>query len=355
MTCKEIENRLPAYLENHLSQDEKKIIDGHIASCSQCSRAVEALRKAQKIVRDLSDVEPPPFFEQRIMSRVREEVQQKQGILRKLFYPLYIKIPVQALATLLVAVIALSIYRTLEPELKHVAVPAIPVNEPAKDRNAAESLKGPSAPASVTPGMRASAGGVAEKKRQRFVGPEAENIAKAGRPDSSPALRQPEQALVIKPSAPSMIAGANEGPPFPETLNRTKDRAEKQEAGQVFEISPPEYNGKGKRAHVASVPAQTRATDNAARRQADLELAIQVRQLQAAIREVEEHLHHANGRIIEKWRSNGREFLRAEIATQNLAAFLDRIETIGRVNMKKRSGEIADMTVKVNIEIVIVP
>ncbi len=66
----------------------------------------------------LEEVEPPPFFEQRIMSRVREEAGQKQGILRKLFYPLHIKIPIQALATLLVAVLAFYVYQKGEPEMK---------------------------------------------------------------------------------------------------------------------------------------------------------------------------------------------------------------------------------------------
>ena len=60
----------------------------------------------------LEEVEPPPFFEQRIMSRVREEAGRKQGILRRLFYPLHIKVPIQALATILVAVLAFYVYQT---------------------------------------------------------------------------------------------------------------------------------------------------------------------------------------------------------------------------------------------------
>ena len=157
MTCNEIENRLPAHLEHLLSPEEKETIEGHLASCPRCSRVCEDLRKTQGLVQVLPEVEPPPFFEQRIMSGVREEAAQKQGILRKLFYPLYIKVPLQAFATLLVAVLAFSIYRTVIPELKDLAPPAITAPEPAKDRATAESVAAPGAPAAVTPVMKAPA------------------------------------------------------------------------------------------------------------------------------------------------------------------------------------------------------
>ena len=100
MMCSEIENRLPAYLEDLLSPEERKSIAGHLASCPHCSRAFADLKKAEELVHGLGELEPPPFFEERIMSRVREEAGQKQGILRKFFFPLHIKIPIQTLATL---------------------------------------------------------------------------------------------------------------------------------------------------------------------------------------------------------------------------------------------------------------
>ena len=40
MTCKEIEDRLPAYLEDLLSPEEKENIERHLAVCSRCRRAL---------------------------------------------------------------------------------------------------------------------------------------------------------------------------------------------------------------------------------------------------------------------------------------------------------------------------
>lgn len=352
MTCSEIEKRLPAYLENLLPPEEKKGIEGHLASCPSCSRASAALKKVEGIVQDLTEVEPPRFFEQKIMSRVREEAAQQQGILRKLFYPLYIKVPIQAFATLLVAVIAFSIYRTVEPELGHLAPPAITLTEPAKDQATAESRKSPVAPAAITPAMRTPAGDLPEKKHQRFVAPAIETGAKADRVADSPSLIKEERVLAVKPAAPAMAAREKESLPLrSQTLSKAQDRAEKQEAGQSFETSLPEYKRKGKMAHMGAAPVPSQVADGAAAVRSSLDLTIHVRDVHVAVRGVEERLGHVNGRIIERQRRGGRAFLKVDVAAQNLAAFLDGIEAIGRIKVEKSPRAVADGTVSINIEI----
>lgn len=331
MTCNEIENRLPAYLENLLSPEEKKSIEGHLASCPRCSRACEDLRKAEEFVQDLTEVDPPPFFEQRIMTRVREEAAQKQGILRKLFYPLYIKVPIQAFATILVAVIAFSVYRTGEPELKDLAPPAITAPEPAKDRAKAESGKATVAPASITPVTRTPAADLPEKKQERFIAPAIENGAKADQVSGSRSPLQEKRELAMKPAA--------------------LDRAGKQEADQSFEASLPEYKRKGEMAHIGAAPAPSQITAATASKRSAVELTIQAKDVHIAVQEVEERLAQVNGRIIERQRRDGREFLKAAVAAQNLEAFLDRIEAIGRVKVEKTPRYVSDGIVTVKIEI----
>ncbi|NTW17795.1 MAG: DUF2275 domain-containing protein, partial [Syntrophaceae bacterium] len=98
-TCKGVNNLLPAYLEEALSPEEKKRVEEHLASCSHCRQDVVDLKKALGLLQNIEEVEPPPFFEQRIMAAIREEKKQKQSVWRKLFFPLHIKIPIQALST----------------------------------------------------------------------------------------------------------------------------------------------------------------------------------------------------------------------------------------------------------------
>jgi len=146
MTCKEIEERLPAYLEGALPEEERRRVAEHLASCPSCTRAMEDLRTATGLVQELEEVEPPPWLKQKIMTRVREEAAPKRGILRALFFPLHIKLPVQALAMVLVAVLAVHIYRTGEPERRAVDLPAPPVQVLEKKEAPAEAQRavGPS-------------------------------------------------------------------------------------------------------------------------------------------------------------------------------------------------------------------
>ncbi len=83
-----------------------------------------------------------------------------------------------------------------------------------------------------------------------------------------------------------------------------------------------------------------------------LDLTIQVRDVSAAVGEIEAHLGQVNARIVEKRRREGGELLKAEIAAQNVDAFLDRLKAIGRVKLEKNPLAVTDGKVTVSIMIV---
>jgi len=118
MNCRDIENNLPAYLENLLSQEEKRKVREHLISCRRCSKTLEDLNQVEALLQDLDEVAPPPWLKQKIMARVREEAQPAKGFFRKLFSPLYFKIPLSTVALLLISVLAFYVYRGQEPELQ---------------------------------------------------------------------------------------------------------------------------------------------------------------------------------------------------------------------------------------------
>ena len=151
MTCKEIDSLLPAYEEGLLTPGEKEGVEAHLAACESCRQSLADLRRAQELVRGLDEVEPPPFFEERIMARIREEAGGKRGLFRKLFYPFHIKIPIQALATILVAVLAFHLYEQGDPEMKRLAPLPIPLAEPAKEQAVAEPSGGSRLPEAPVP------------------------------------------------------------------------------------------------------------------------------------------------------------------------------------------------------------
>lgn len=363
MTCNEVENRLPAYLEDLLSPEEQKNIAEHLSSCPRCSRAFADLKKAEQLVRGLGEVEPPPFFEQRIMSRVREEAGRKQGILRRLFYPLHIKVPIQALATLLVAVLAFYVYQTGDPEMKRMAPLPIPLTELGKSRTTAESPETFASPSTVAPVKPAPAGDLPEKDRQRFAAPPFEKGAKGERMADARAPVREERSAAMKPAAPVMAVREKDVPPAGvETLIKAQDRAGKLDADPAPENLPPEQKRKektvdtgaaaGESRKAISATSPSRMTARASIKQSAIDLTIQVGDAAAAIREIEARLGQINARIIERQHRKEGEFLKAEIAAYNVAAFLDLLEAMGKVNLETGSLAVPEGNVTVSIKII---
>jgi hypothetical protein len=124
MECKDIREKLSAYLEGSVSPEESRLIEEHLNSCQECRTSLADLKKAGELVKNLGEVEPPAWLTPKIMSRVRAEEEKKRGIFQKLFYPLHIKVPIEALATVLIAVTAVYVFRAVEPEMKLAHLPA---------------------------------------------------------------------------------------------------------------------------------------------------------------------------------------------------------------------------------------
>jgi predicted anti-sigma-YlaC factor YlaD len=104
MECREVQKRLSAYIEKVVPPKQKALIDAHLKGCKTCKRALADLKKAVNYVQKLEEVEPPAWLAQKVMTRVRSEAEAKRGILQKIFYPFHIKIPLEAVALILIAV-----------------------------------------------------------------------------------------------------------------------------------------------------------------------------------------------------------------------------------------------------------
>jgi hypothetical protein len=123
MDCNEVQKRLSAYIEKAVSPKEKALIDAHLKGCKQCKRALADLKKAVDYVQKLEEVEPPAWLKQKVMARVRAEAEAKRGVLQKLFYPFHIKIPLEAVALILVAVGTFYIFKSMQPQMQLAQAP----------------------------------------------------------------------------------------------------------------------------------------------------------------------------------------------------------------------------------------
>jgi hypothetical protein len=111
-----MKKKLSEYLEGELEAEEKAYVEEHLATCEDCSATLDELKKTLQYISDLDDVEPPSWFAEKVMQRVREEA-EKESFFRKLFYPLHIKLPMEAVALVLVAVVAYYAVDAIRPSV----------------------------------------------------------------------------------------------------------------------------------------------------------------------------------------------------------------------------------------------
>jgi hypothetical protein len=380
MTCKDIDNLLPAYEEDLLPAEEKKGVETHLAACERCRRSLADLGRAQELVRRLGEVEPPPFFEERIMSRVRQEARDKRGLLQRLFYPFYIKIPIQALATVLVAVLAFHLYQQGDQEMKRVEPLPVPVAESAREPVAVEPPGTTERPGAVIP-ARPPAVDLPGASGQRSPVTPSERGGKRGEMADKAAVREERQAVAIMeerktpetPTPERMAKAAGPGAAPADMAGegierRVEGRADapgraalRQEADGAPASPAPERTAKAKMADTGiaagegrpmpSASASGRSAASAAIGRSTVELTIQVADVYLAVQEIEKRLGEANARIIERRHIGEGEFLRAEMAAGRVPPLLGQLAAIGRVNVEKGQYALPEGTATVGITI----
>jgi hypothetical protein len=356
MTCSEIESRLSAYLDDGLPPEERKRIEGHVAACPRCVMALADLKRTMGLLRDLEAVEPPPFFEQKIMARVREDAGRRRGILQKLFYPLHIKVPIQAMATILISVAAVYVYQTGGPDMRKTAPLPVPIVESGKGGIPAEPAKAPSNLSAAAPTGQAPAASVSEKVRDRSFAPSTEKAGEADRTAPTPVRdAHPPSAMPVHRNGQPEAGDSR--PDVPET-----SRGAKVESGRPNLDHAPAVPAAGQKMKRKAATAGT-ATEKSDRTassavplrsavETTLDVTLRVDDAPAAAREIEAILGRFDAEIVERRDRKGSGFLRVDIAWRYVSAFMDRLEEIGRVDLQKYQTESTEGKVTVRINIV---
>jgi hypothetical protein len=73
MKCWNVETRLPAYLENAVSQGERSHLRSHVNSCPACAKKLEAQKQVPVALRSLPRLEPPADLAVRLMVMASKE------------------------------------------------------------------------------------------------------------------------------------------------------------------------------------------------------------------------------------------------------------------------------------------
>jgi len=224
--CQAFQEKLSAYMEGELGPAERDAVTGHLGQCSACAQELGALRQMLQEMKQAPAIQVPADFRRKFWAKV-EAPAVGQLLLRRILEPWYLKIPVGALATAAVVLLAVRITGVVPNSLKVGRIPisaqtlvnlAPSVSNLAtmdqrrqdfsarkKDRASSDGFKFQEIPAAPEPASEVEAPVLADGAR----------LAKMEAQQSAPLERQQAAKAPAPPSAsvPPLVAGAvNAGP-----------------------------------------------------------------------------------------------------------------------------------------------
>ena len=125
MECEEIKKLLSEYIDDTLDMHRKRLIEEHLATCKACSEELVSLKAYIKELSSLKEVEAPEDF----LEKVHERVEQRfkfEKIMRKLFFPIRIKVPLKLVAVVATVLLAIAITYVIQPIRQILYVPLAP-------------------------------------------------------------------------------------------------------------------------------------------------------------------------------------------------------------------------------------
>ncbi len=362
--CRDIENLLPLLdSEGALSDAEKHDVEEHLAACASCRKERAYLQKAGRLVRRLPDVLEPPWFQQKIMAEVRKEA-EKKTLAQKWFYPLRIKIPLQVMATLVIAVLAVYIYRSGDEEAGKI-VPGMRSPSVEISRDQALPSRRPEVPAVSAPaapdkkvivreeirrdqeprkGMAETAG--ARQKTEPGIKAQSVFEKDAGRAGEAANRKEdrvpahdagPEGRMIAQPEAPPSVGAMPQ-----EVKSALADRERKNEALLA--------EGSVKKKELAKTAApRSMAASVAGPRPPDM--VLKAADVSAALSHIEKWLAANEARILSRQASHGTMRLRIEMNSKYLENFLSTVKKIGQVQENVRPRDSEGRNVYITLEI----
>jgi len=262
MNCEAIQRYLSDFLDKNLDVERAQEIKDHLTACSLCSEEMASLAECQRLVSGLPAVEPPAGFTNRVMAEVREAANPPR-LWERLFLPLRIKIPLQATAVVLIAVLAAYIYQK-EP-LQREAVLTVQPESSFKKQEETHNLAPSAAQGRTAPSKSKQ---VAEETKARTQ--EFKDSAQLKEPQSPPKAEEQNKGIAgSRPDAPATPRAQNQVR-SPATLSPTplqeKSSAATEDASPRLEQSSPPV---GVQAKGALAPVPQPEKENASKDAAD--------------------------------------------------------------------------------------
>jgi anti-sigma factor RsiW len=359
MTCKDVEHNLPKYLEDALSPQEKSLVEEHLAACPQCKKSLAHLEKTGMLLKEMEVVEPPPWFTQKIMSQVRKETKQKESLFRRVFYPLHIKIPIQALATVLIAVIAFQIYRVGEPEMQVAVPPPSAVFEPGK----VQAPEVPQKSSEFAPPSAAKGTAIPMEGTKRGT----DMFAPSPPVRSEDAIRGQEMRFRDEVTPHKPVIAEEKRETVKDKSNEARQTAssvKQQEFSQTLPAQPQEYKmaersdyadfakaKKAKKEYESPPAAAPQVMGAAVSKIENVRIAVHVADAKASMREVETLLNTLGARKIRRQFREKSDVVTAIVEAHSVPELMRKIKAMGELEEREVPADIRVRNVFITVEI----
>lgn len=323
----DMRRKLSAYLDNAVTADEKAEIKRHLGSCGTCRGEIADLELTVGYLKTLPDVEPPPWLTAKIMAKVREMASPKPTLWQRLFYPLHVKLPIEAFALVFLCVTGFYLARTIGTQAPLTSSSFAPPQ------------------ASVPP----SVGGLPASILQgKMRGAHPGNIPQ---PPAAQAPALPQPQLQPEPQPETAPAPARPIGQTPEPELQPADEGFMQER----EVSQPSAKedkavprGAAKRARKATAGEALPVLGGTPVEKGEINLVVD--DPAAAGGAIEQAVTRLGGRISGHSYSEESHLLIIRIGAHKVPALLDRLERIGTIQEKphspKGAGDMVDLTIR---------
>jgi hypothetical protein len=213
----EIRSMLPAMAGGDLSKTDQSLLEQHLVECPACRSELSQLQAVVAAVRSTPQLEPPPWLASRIMARVKEEQESHRSWFARLFLPLQIKLPLEALALVMICATTWYVMQDVNRSQQRPQVPPAaeaPAAAPARDVDKVSEAQPPRSTVPVAPPSLAVAPKAESPPSAAPVRPEAQ------RTQAAPAFAPPPQNVPEPVEQMERSKSASESVPAPSSANR---------------------------------------------------------------------------------------------------------------------------------------
>jgi hypothetical protein len=332
MTCDDTRESLSALLDEALTPDERRAVEAHLEGCADCQRELERLRQTVALLHRVTPAHAPVGFVDRVVTAAQPKPWYRR-VVSTVFFPLSTKLPVEATALVMVALLAVYTFERT-PSLQQAArreAPSssdqverqAPLRDERKEKEPAPALRGtPSLALGARSGVQRRDAPVARESKLP-----AEGAPAASRPPAAPA-----PAASPAPASPPPAAQSGEAPPMSKT-----DTPAARSAGPAENVTGAPRSESDARRQALNpaggsgrmAPAVPGVAAKRAQPSADVVARVSVTDRDAAERDLARLIAQVDGRQTQRRREDDATIVEALIPQSRYAEFSQSLAAIG--------------------------